>query len=188
MCKPAAHGHGTRRLWVSALALIAIGTPPSEATEIYRWVDDTGVVHFSDTRPRHETTIETVELRPLNPDSYDPADDPYSILNQAERLQAAWTERRSAKRSDEDRWREPATEKPVGPRRYAPYLYYPAVTGIAAPPRRFRPGAGDTRAQSAALDALNLTSQRPASINSGVHRDRVMRSEGLPTVQPANLP
>lgn len=52
------------------LVLLLCLTPLSQAA-IYRWVDESGKVHFSDKQPENNAPTEEIssELRPLNSDS-----------------------------------------------------------------------------------------------------------------------
>jgi len=57
------------------------------AAQAYRWVDEAGVVHFSDVLPPTDPgTLETVPLAPPAAPR-DPAGDYYSIVNQLKRMQ-----------------------------------------------------------------------------------------------------
>ena len=52
------------------LVLLLCLTPLSQAA-IYRWVDESGKVHFSDKQPENNATAQDIsgQLRPLNNDS-----------------------------------------------------------------------------------------------------------------------
>ena len=93
----------------------------------YSWVDDDGVIHYSQWAPEDVDDVTTLFLTDRNPPDYDPADDPYSIGKQAERTNETWKalaakrdERREKRREDEERAAE-------NRRRYdrSPYPYYP---------------------------------------------------------------
>ena len=61
------------------------------AQEVYRWVDENGVVNFSDTAPAAATTradVNTLTLEDTTPSDYDPEQDIYNVAAQAERIQA----------------------------------------------------------------------------------------------------
>ncbi len=127
-----------------ALVLVAAG--PLQAVEVYRWVDDDGVINFSQMAPIQSvnavnrlTLIETLLV------SADPHDNPYAIEQTAQRtreIRAGMDERREARR-ERQRARELAEQyaalyeqhysQPVRyaiwPRRYGPDHYpdhYPA--------------------------------------------------------------
>jgi len=69
------------------LIVSAICAPPAAAVEIYKWVDDEGVIHFSDEQPVDATSnVSSFVIAASNPADYDPAADEYSIQNQASRI------------------------------------------------------------------------------------------------------
>ncbi len=166
------------------LTILAFAPAWSGASEIYQWTDDDGIVHFSDTRPEQDVVTVTLYVRDLNPPGYDPATDPYSIRNQAERMNATWTELAEAKAEREEKRREEAERyRDFVPPPYDPYdygyrpFYY-------APPHTIRQRPGLARRQFQALDELGLTAPRPNSINSGRHQARVETSRVLPLAAP----
>ena len=79
-------------LTVAVLVLLAAWAASANASEIYRWTDEDGVAHFSDTRPEDGAVITALRVQDMNPPDYDPVEDPYSIRNQAERTNALWAE------------------------------------------------------------------------------------------------
>lgn len=173
------------RLAVSLLTtsvLSLAGSAFGNASEIYRWVGDDGVVQYSDTKPEAED-FTAVELTDTSPRDYDPAEDPYSIVNQARRLNEVWAGLARARQEREQQRREEAQNDPrfMSPR-YDPYAYSGRFayfsSGLPGVHRNNRIGAG--RRQHQALAELNLLGPRPPSVNSGAHRARVMRSERLP--------
>lgn len=98
---------------VTALVLAATFLPDSAAAfEIYTWVDDQGVVHYSEWRPEEPaaTPVETLHIASTNPPAYDPDDDYYSILNQAERIDDQWSALQEEKAEAEARARAAAAE------------------------------------------------------------------------------
>ena len=161
----------------------------ANAAEIYRWVDEDGVVHFSDARPRDDASVITLRLEDTNAEDYDPATDPYSVLNQAARISRSRIDTELARSERAQQAREPAGDEEF----YPPYTDYDYAYGYRRPlayvvPLPFRrapthqPGAA--RRQQSALEQTGLSAQRPQSINSGVHRARVERSTVLPVVRP----
>lgn len=73
-------------LWMLGILLPALAGP-SLAEQMYRWVDAQGLVHLSDQAP-----ADSVQTQVLSTPSYaaprvPPGEDPYSILNQARRLE-----------------------------------------------------------------------------------------------------
>ena len=52
----------------------------ARATEVYRWVDEDGVVHFSQTAPPgQETDVSKMSLADTRPSDYDPDADIYGV-------------------------------------------------------------------------------------------------------------
>ena len=154
----------------------------AQATEVFRWVDENGVVHFSDSAPEH-VEAESLVLNDSTPPDYDPLEDPYSILNQAERLRDARVrleEERESRQAETAARRDtgppPAYDDPYYASYYRPYL--PSILSPVAP----RPGQQRRilSGQIRALEETGLQGRRPASINSGEHRARVNQSRALP--------
>lgn len=130
-----------------ALLIAGICAGPSRAGEVFTWTDDEGVVHFSQWAPQHAANVKTLNTVSRNPVDYDPGADPYSIQNQAARVNETWSkvEERNAelrKRREEEeervaRMRPPAYEYPYYP--YYQHSYYrppigPPMRPIVRPP------------------------------------------------------
>jgi hypothetical protein len=177
--------------WLLAIAIACVaGASTAAAAEIFRWVDADGTVHFSDTKPPEdvETTMRTVTESYTS--AYDPAGDPYSILNQAKRTHERWLDledarqaraaRRTAARAEPDS--RSALRIDARDSRAWPVGY---VVPAPVPPRY---PAGAAPSQVRALESLDLGGTRPYSINSGAHRERVERSQALPLVPPPSKP
>ena len=161
------------------------------AGDIFRWVDEDGGVHYSDQRPADDATVTIVEIESSPARPYNAEDDPYSILNQAARTHERWLaleearQARAAGRSAAAASRQPPAE--YGYDSYLEYSsFYPYYAYWPANGSDFRPGQG--RQQVYAMHTLDLLGPRPASINSGVHQDRVNRSQFLPLVPPPAPP
>ena len=67
-----------------AAALLA-GQNALSAT-VYQWTDEAGVVHFSDTPPKGNESLEIQEMEYVTYARSDTANDEYSIMNQLERM------------------------------------------------------------------------------------------------------
>jgi len=162
-------------------ALVIAARPgPVRAAEAFRWIGDDGTVHFSDAPPADDT-IEVTRLQLVDSATdYDPVTDPYSILNQARRIHETWQDV-AARRPQ--RTAPPAATAAADAGRPAPYRVSGGLIYPALPPDRppYRP-SGLARQQARALDALDLTGERPYSINAGAHSERVQRSQALPLV------
>ncbi|HEX2140094.1 MAG TPA: DUF4124 domain-containing protein [Woeseiaceae bacterium] len=92
------------RAGLPAVALLAALLPPQAAAlEIYKWVDDDGVVHYSESRPEEPAAapVETLHIASTNSPAYDPDDYYWSILNQAERIGEQWSAMQDAKAEQE---------------------------------------------------------------------------------------
>jgi hypothetical protein len=175
-------------LLLSVAMLSSLYTGEGTASEIYRWVGDDGVVHYSDTKPKGEAAVTTLQIEATNPKDYDPATNPYSVLNQAQRISRSWRELDARQEREEER-EESDDGRYLAPPEYDPYLYYGPIAYFPSVPigtgPRNRPRAA--RQQLHALEELSLVGRRPHSINSGAHRARVSRSASLPIVAPERV-
>ncbi len=117
---------------------------------LYRWTDSEGSVHFTDQPPPgHAKAAEALVVPSYTAPALAPADDPYSILNQSKRMEAARKdlERERRERRERDREyalrqreleaREQALRAP--PTDSAPVYAYPRPVHPRPPGR---PGAG----------------------------------------------
>ena len=173
-----------------SITLMLCVASPARASEIFTWTDEDGVVHFSDSRPADLDDVGTLTINDRNPPGYDPQEDPYSIRNQAKRINDTWTELEKAREEREEKRREEMARQPASQPYYDPYYrywdfrHYPPVR----PPRPLpRPGRTVVR-QVRALDELNLAGQRPYSINSSAHHARVESSADFLSAVPAAGP
>jgi hypothetical protein len=108
-------------------ALVAF-TGPATAQEVYRWVDEDGVVNFSDTVPGAAAgDVDTLQLEDTGPRDYDPEEDLYNVAEQAERMQTLRQEMAEAREARRERrqetTRQPAVQYPQGVRYGYPYGY-----------------------------------------------------------------
>ena len=178
-----------------ALSLLILIGQSGYASEIYTWVDDEGVVHYSDTRPADDTPVETRRLKDTNPPDYDPADDPYSIANQAKRTNDRYAEVEEAREErDEEREKMLALVPYYLPYPYDPYRhhgpgYYYRPSYPGRPVHRPTRQLPTIRRQVRAMDELGLSGARPHSINSSAHHARVESSSNfLDSVRQASPP
>lgn len=127
---------GTTALVVGTTALgLLMFAGTLAAQEVYRWVDENGVVNFSDTSPAGRIEgVSTVDLgEPTLPGS-DPEEDLYNIAATAERTQALRDAMAADRELRRERQRESATQQ-------APS--YPQASSYALPPWWWdRPGYG----------------------------------------------
>ena len=130
----------SRNIWVFALAFLACG--PVCANEIYRWVDENGVVNFSQTAPPSPDLVtEKVTVQDDRPSDWDPEADIYGVEEQAARMQAR---REDMEKKRQDRIEQKNREQSLtAPQYREPETYnYPFFwgTGIRpVPPLRPRP-------------------------------------------------
>ncbi len=111
-------------LTVAVLVSLFACAVSANASEIYQWTDEDGVVHFSDTRPEDGAVVTGLRFQEMNPPDYDPVEDPYSIRNQATRTNAIWTELEKAREEREEKRREEAERNlRYAQAPYDPYLY-----------------------------------------------------------------
>ena len=105
------------RSGVTALAVVATALLPAAvaALEIYTWVDENGVVHYSEFAPEEPaaTPVETLHIASANSPAYDPDDYYWSILNQAERIGEQWSTIREEKGEAEAKARAAAAENRI---------------------------------------------------------------------------
>lgn len=95
----------------SVLALLLTAAAPSGAHEIYKWVDENGVVHYGDARPENASSaVETLHIPEANPPDYDPAQAYRAIVEEAERIREQLAARRDAREDEEARERARAAE------------------------------------------------------------------------------
>ena len=176
-------------LFVIFSLLIAYSGQSALGYEIYKWVDEDGVVHFSEVKPSDVATVRTLRVTATNAPDYDPNEDPYSIRNQAERTGALWSRLEERKAARRERQRE-AAERAQAPPINDPEYYYRSP-GFYAPIRPFHPVFNPrpfktAKRQFAALDKLGLDStNRPHSINSSAHRARTESSFSTLFVNPS---
>lgn len=111
-------------LIAAALAGLAVGNHV-RADEVFHWVDENGVVHFSQWAPDDVANISTVVVSGDNPPGYDPLEDPYSVRNQAERVNKTWQalEERKEERLEKKREARQSPGNYPAPPYYDPYAY-----------------------------------------------------------------
>jgi hypothetical protein len=123
---------------LATLLITGLCANPSLAGEVFTWTDDEGVVHFSQWAPQHTAVVTTLNTVSRNPVDYDPGADPYSIQNQAARVNETWSkvEERNAelrKRREEEEERLAKLQPPNY--YYPPYPYsYSYYRPILRPP------------------------------------------------------
>jgi hypothetical protein len=131
----------SRTRWILLLAIAACG--PAGATEIYRWVDENGVVNFSQTAPPPRVeSPEIVAVQDDRPSDWDPDTDIYGVEEQAARMQALRDEmdEKREKRLEQKRHQETLTAPQYRePEPYSYPIYW--GLGVRPPPWPRPPGA-----------------------------------------------
>ncbi len=145
------------------LALLAMVTSPKvAAAEIYHWVDENGVPHYSQVRPGDD--IPNVSMQKLEDTTPDQVDDVYN-LEAHEKHMAEWREEREKERKEKrERKRQAAQQPPIKHsepyRDYSRSFWYPPIYNwppnrpphkpqppvvIPRPPSPFLPSRGSPR-------------------------------------------
>ena len=172
---------------ISCLTSLVLGNP-ALGGEIFHWVDEDGVLNFSDWAPA-DNNVEVAKLvvSNSNPPDYDPGEDQNSILEQAERMNERWSD---LKERQDERRKQRLEQEELEQRRYSveydypyyndSYFYYrPGYRPIHRPGFGNRPPNRVARRQYATLDHLGLTGPRPHSINSSAHLARINAGQSL---------
>ena len=128
--------HRHRKFGAAAIAAIVFGLvlgSPSVAIEVFKWVDEDGVVHFSDEKPPEaKPDLSSIYIASSNPSGYDPAEDYYSIRNQAARTNAAYKEVEKRREARAEK-RAEAAERAREQRRQAAFSYREPVRTYISP-------------------------------------------------------
>ena len=140
---------------VFSLVLAALLGSSAGATEIYRWTDENGVVHFSQTAPKApEADVDRMALSDNRPSDFDPEADIYNVKEQQERMQSLREEmeQKREERLEQQRWQaRQAAEAEARRREYEyrnrsyPAYYIPPIRPVQPLPpiERPPPGPGD---------------------------------------------
>ncbi|NND58084.1 MAG: DUF4124 domain-containing protein [Xanthomonadales bacterium] len=84
------------------------------ATEIYHWVDENGVSHYSQSAQAGSPDgVKTMTLDDTAPPDYDPDEDRYGVAAQAERMTLLRKEMDEKREAERDRRRNAAAQQPV---------------------------------------------------------------------------
>lgn len=118
------------------VGLAVFASTQATASEIYQWVDENGVQHFSQYRPTDDTlNVSQRELEDVAPPGDGEIEDVYNIEEHEKRM-AAWREERDKKR--EEARESKSKQQPIQYRepepRYRGQYWYPPVYG--RPPYR----------------------------------------------------
>lgn len=152
--------------WVTGFVLAVLLVAPAVAEEIYKWVDDNGVTHFSQMPPDLSVTgVSQQVVRDTRPSDYDPEQDIYGVEAQAKRMQqlrAEKEERRQARLERERKAREQQAIQYRSRESYGYPLYWP---GWANPRPPLLPTPPVARPPGGLLPLPPVA--RPPSLSSG---------------------
>jgi hypothetical protein len=101
--------------WIltTAVLLVLVSARTVFAQEIYHWVDENGVSHYSQTAPAGAVDgVETMSLEDTAPADNDPGEDIYGVEAQAERM-AALRQEMEEKRDTRRESRAANAQQPV---------------------------------------------------------------------------
>lgn len=167
------------KLLVSGFVISLLIPDVSVGSEIFHWVDEDGVLNFSDWAPADNTVeVSKLVVSNSNPPDYDPNEDRNSVIEQAERVNDRWSNLKEQKEERQKQRQERAAQERVPryveyqyPSYYRPGYYFQAVR---PPAFVHRPPFRTQKRQLFALDQLGLLSRpRPHSINSSAHLARI---------------
>ena len=122
--------HLTKIFMLAFLAVIA--STNLAATEIYHWVDENGVPHYSQYRPGDDTqNVSTQKLEDTAPAGNSQQEDVYNLEAHEKRM-TAWREERDQERKDaRERKRKIAEQQPIKHsepyRDYSRSFWYPPI-------------------------------------------------------------
>ena len=127
-----------------ASLLLTVGlVTPAVATELYRWVDENGVTHFSQMPPDAIVTgVSQQTLGDTRPSDYDPDQDIYGVEAWAEHMQQLRDEKEERRQARLERKRRTQEQQPAVQYREREYYGYPVYRpgwGYPVPPLRPTP-------------------------------------------------
>jgi len=103
--------------------LAAMAAFPVLATEVYHWVDENGVVHFSQSAPPGNVSgVELMVLDTTQPVP-DPEEDLYGVEAQAERMALLRQQMAEKRELERERQRQSAGQAPAPNQQADPYGY-----------------------------------------------------------------
>ena len=87
---------------------------PVLATEVYHWVDENGVSHYSQNAPPGDVPgVSTMILEDTTPPDYDPEEDRYGVAAQAERMASMREDMKEKRDAESERRRNAAAQQPI---------------------------------------------------------------------------
>ena len=129
--------HFTSYIFIFILAWPAL--PPvavAQTTEVYHWVDEDGVAHFSQTAPaKAEGEVRKLALEDTTPADYDPDADIFGVEQQAERMRELREAREERRLARLEARRKAEEQRPIiiyqqqQPAYRYPGYFYPGLPG-----------------------------------------------------------
>jgi hypothetical protein len=103
------------RLQVLTFFLLGWGFSASVlATEVYHWVDENGVSHFTQSAPTAEVSgVRKMIVEDTTPPDYDPEEDRYGVAQQQERMAALREDMKERREAEQKRQRDAAARQPA---------------------------------------------------------------------------
>lgn len=72
---------------ITFMLALFLGVSPGIAYEVYHWVDENGVAHYSEDAPADGVHgVRKIQLEDTTPSDFDPDEDRYGVQQQAERM------------------------------------------------------------------------------------------------------
>ena len=103
--------------------LTCLASMPVLATEVYHWVDENGVSHYSQNAPAADVAgVSKMILEDTTPPDYDPEEDRYGVAAQAQRMASLREEMKEKREAESERRRNAAAQQPMVQYR-DPYSY-----------------------------------------------------------------
>lgn len=133
---------------VLALLALLLGNSTAVATEVYRWVDEDGVSHFSQNPPPEDVDgVKKMTLEDTTPPDYDPDEDRYNVAEQEKRMASIRDDMQEKRDAERERRRKAAAQQPAiqyqqpYPYGYSSFLRpgYPGYPVQPLPPLRPQP-------------------------------------------------
>ena len=82
-------------------------------TDVYHWVDENGVSHFTQSAPSAEVAgVRKMTVQDSAPPDYDPEEDRYGVAQQQERMAALREEMKEKREAEQKRKRDAAARQP----------------------------------------------------------------------------
>lgn len=127
---------------VLALLALLVGSSAALATEVYHWVDENGVSHFSQNAPPADVDgVKKMTLEDTTPPDYDPDEDRYNVAEQEKRMASMRDEMQEKRDAERERRRKAAEQQPVVqyqqsyPYGYPSFLRPPSYPGYPVRPQ-----------------------------------------------------